>query len=284
MPLIAQQPLPLIVDDWGLFTTELFKMFGNKHLRDTAEQILSSMKMSEDIRLTEHLVKFNSYTVYTGWNDAAIAGAFYRSLASRLKDMFQFVDKPGNFDDLRDLALTFDHRFWQKEEEHGRFPVSATKSADKGKATASNPKSSTSTQRNTAQSSTAAPSSASSSAQSTAPSASTHRTNQTRTTNTKSNDSTKTTAPSNSANQPSKPSSKPRGPLSQEEKDRRRAENLCLYCGKPDHGWRECVHLPANRQKATGRAVYTFTASEQHTGCSHDQEKLPPTQGEEESS
>jgi len=198
-------------------------------------------------------------------------------LAPRLKDMFQYVDKPDDFDGVRELALTFDHRFWQKEEEHGRFPTTMVKSAEKGKTAASTSRSSTSNQKNSASSSAPVQSSAQSSAPSTS---SANRTNQSRSTNTRSNDSTRTSAPSTSTNQSSQPSSsktsRPRGPLSQEEKDRRRAENLCLYCGLPGHGWAECKLLPANRQKPTGRAVYTFTE--------HDQEKSSPTQGEEESS
>jgi len=36
-----------------------------------------------------------------------------------------------------------------------------------------------------------------------------------------------------------------RGPLSQDEKRRRRANNLCMYCGKPGHFAQKCPILPA---------------------------------------
>lgn len=40
-----------------------------------------------------------------------------------------------------------------------------------------------------------------------------------------------------------------RGPLSSEEKDRRRKGNLCLYCGKPGHYAKECPGKPKSSPK-----------------------------------
>ena len=39
-----------------------------------------------------------------------------------------------------------------------------------------------------------------------------------------------------------------RGPLSEAEKQRRRANRLCLYCGGPGHIAIHCPHRPRTRQ------------------------------------
>jgi hypothetical protein len=56
--------------------------------------------------------------------------------------------------------------------------------------------------------------------------------------------------------------SQPRGPLTQQEKDERRAKGLCLYCGKAGHSYRDCSLLPSNRKPVVGRATYSFTPAD----------------------
>jgi hypothetical protein len=53
------------------------------------------------------------------------------------------------------------------------------------------------------------------------------------------------------------------GLLTQAEKDGCHAKGLCFYCGKPGHGIHDCPGLAVNdRNKATGRVTYTFTATD----------------------
>jgi hypothetical protein len=42
-----------------------------------------------------------------------------------------------------------------------------------------------------------------------------------------------------------------KGPLSQAEKDRRRQNNLCLYCGQPGHQLKDCRLKPSSQKLAT---------------------------------
>ena len=51
----------------------------------------------------------------------------------------------------------------------------------------------------------------------------------------------------NTAMDLSKIGSKPRGPLTSEEKQRRRDHQLCLYCGEPGHHAANCEKKPSNR-------------------------------------
>lgn len=131
MPHIAEDPPPLILDDWYTFTAELFCMFGNQHLATTAITSLKKLHMKENTRVSEYLVKFNSFVPYTGWNEIAIAGKFYENLPKRIKDAFQYMNCPREFAGLRDGVLNIDQRYWECQEEQGIYPVKADYSDDK---------------------------------------------------------------------------------------------------------------------------------------------------------
>ena len=91
MPYLIQQLLPAMLDNWDSFTTELFLVFGNPHLHTTSKSALRNLKMPDDSHVMEYIVAFNSHTPYTGYNDAALAEAFYQGLADHIKDQFQYM-------------------------------------------------------------------------------------------------------------------------------------------------------------------------------------------------
>jgi hypothetical protein len=119
MPIIAQNPLPHILDNWDEFSDKLFKMFGNQHLQSTVQNVVLALKMKENTHVSKYLVAFNSHAPYTGWNDVALAGHFYRGLPDRLKDTFQLVGRPQTFALMCQCTLEFDQRYWERREESG---------------------------------------------------------------------------------------------------------------------------------------------------------------------
>jgi Retrotransposon gag protein. len=123
MNVLAEYPLSPLVDDWYLFTTQLFKLFGTRNLRQTAQRALLNMKMLETARVTEYIITFNSYVPYAGWNDSASVSQFYRGLANRLKDMFQYVPRPQTLVDMQDYVMEFDHRYWERRAEEEFTPT-----------------------------------------------------------------------------------------------------------------------------------------------------------------
>jgi hypothetical protein len=80
MLIITQDLLLIMLDDWDQFAEELFNMFGNQHLKSTAQTMLLNLKMQENTHVSKYLVAFNAHVPYTGWNDVALAGQFYRGL------------------------------------------------------------------------------------------------------------------------------------------------------------------------------------------------------------
>jgi hypothetical protein len=266
--LIQASPL---IDNWQNFVNELYTMFGNKHLQSTSQNILLNLKMKENATAADYLVDFNSHAPYTGWNDTALAGAFYRGLPDRIKNGFQYIKRPQEFEALKDLALDFDQRHWEREEELGRKPV---KASDKSKSKTEDAKTETKEAETSSSARNGKKKKKSGNAATNAP-ASTSTSNPKPATTSKTSDS----------------KTEPRGPLTQAEKDRRRAEGLCMYCGEKGHQYTKCQKLanrPATGAAATavpaaapttsaapaapsepattGRAVYTFTTNRDSSG------------------
>ena len=224
------------------------------------------MKMKDNTRVSEYLVNFNSHAPYTGWNTVALAGHFYRGLPDRIKDMFQYLlQKPQTFEEVRFHALEFDQRYWERQEEMGNHPSSG-RNPEKGKQIAQSPRTNPHSHQQGQQNprnppnANPAPPTASSPTSPTSPTASSRK-------------------PSNPRITSPTTNTQPRGPLTKEEKDRRRAEGLCLYCGEPGHNFGACPRLPNNR-KPLGRAVFTFSTTE----ADPDSENVLPAQEAEETS
>ena len=267
MPKLTQ-PSP-IIDNWQDFVNELYTMFGNKHLQSSAQNTLLNLKMKENALVSDYLVKFNSQAPYTGWNSTALAGAFYRGLPDRIKNGFQYIQRPQDFDLLKDIALDFDQRYWERQEELGQKPARESnkpKAKDDDKAENKDADNSRNGKKKKSPNSNAP------------------------------NPSSSTTATTTTATKPAAPpkpsgnKTEPRGPITQAEKDRRRAEGLCLYCGEKGHQFNKCPKLanrpatgaaatttpaapaaqttPAEASPAatTGRAVYTFTTNRTDSG------------------
>jgi Retrotransposon gag protein len=258
MPILAQHPPSPILDDWDAFAEELFQMFGDQHLQASAQNALLGLKMKDNTRVSEYLVTFNSHAPYTGWNDTALAGQFYRGLPDRLKDAFQVLGRPQDFVTTCQQALQFDQRYWERQAESGIRPSSTFRSKDKNRSDQGSKSSDSKSNTNNSQSSSSSNSQRSDNKK-------------------KSSDGTSASSSSKKGKESETPSqgsgstSQPRGPLSAEEKERRRRDKLCLYCASPDHRVDTCP-VRAKSPKATGRATYTFTPEDESKNSSPTQE------------
>jgi hypothetical protein len=243
MPLLTQVPPPPLLDDWATFSDELFQMFSNQHLQTTSQNAILDMKMKEEGRVSEYLVRFNSHAVYTGWNDSAVANHFYRGLPRRIKERFAYMRRPQTFVEMRRCALGFDQNYWEYQEELGHKPRTDSpdeQSSGRNRRNRTNHPPASQTQNH--QSSGKAPNPTSDKRQTPTPKPSGQKWG--------------------SANATTQ--LVPRGPLSQKEKDDRRAKGLCLYCGEGGHAIADCKRLPSNRHHVTGRATYSFASDEHH--------------------
>ncbi len=176
----------------------------------------------------KYMVQFNQYASQVGYGDNSLRHAFYHGLCTRIKDDMAHHGKPNNLCDMRFLAQELDARYWTRRTEISHENRESKSSGSysnnpKSKGPSSNPSSSTSGP---------------------AP---------------KSSDSNS----SGSASNPKPYADKlgKDGCLTQEEKDRRRKNNLCMFCGGK-HKTEDC-----NKRKATASAK----------GCAAEVEEPAPT-------
>ena len=50
-------------------------------MAQASERALRSLKMQENHHINKFMIKFAEHTAFTGWNDIALYGKFYRGLA-----------------------------------------------------------------------------------------------------------------------------------------------------------------------------------------------------------
>ncbi len=160
----------------------------------------------------KYMVQFNQYASQVGYGDNSLRHAFYGGLCTRIKDDMAHHGKPNNLCDMRFLAQELDARYWTWRTEISREnrenkSSSSYSNNSKSKGSSSNPSSSTSG---------SAPKSSNS------------------------NSSGSTSNPKPYADKLGKDSC-----LTQEEKDWRQKNNLCMFCGSK-HKTEDC-----NKCKAT---------------------------------
>ncbi|CED82430.1 Zinc finger, CCHC-type [Phaffia rhodozyma] len=166
----------------------------------------------------EYYVEFISLVAFTGWNDDWLISQFYSGLKPRIKDRIDFLKRPDTLEELRNLATQIDERFYEREKKL------------KGEGT-----------------------------QSTIP----HR--PFLLDDEKPPWITPADRPAVHADPPDGSImididnlSSPRGPLTAQERDRRRELNLCLYCGQPGHIRINCPVLDAQKHVRQVRDIESF--------------------------
>jgi hypothetical protein len=220
---------------------ELQTNFGPFDPVGDAETDLESLKMGENQRFVKFVLTFNRLSSLVDWNDQALRHTFYRALPNRIKDEIARVHRPTTLSGLKVLTRQIDSRYWRRQDEIKRENRSkpSTTSQDKP----SNNKSSKNTSTST---SSSAPKT--SSASSSTPSGS-----------------------GNSASQAKKTTEDLAGKLGKdgklttEERNRRVANNLCLFCGGTGHRASECrkaANAKARAAKVKAETSETKSASD----------------------
>jgi len=131
-PFLLASAHPSILSDWAEFVSELTQMFSDPHLASTSEWKLQSLCMWDNHYANCYLVDFMKYSADTGWNDTALAHAFYSGLPNRIKDeMVHVSGHPRTFADMKTIALVIDQRYHECQQEKG---VSSCTTLDSAKA------------------------------------------------------------------------------------------------------------------------------------------------------
>ncbi|CDO76473.1 hypothetical protein BN946_scf184869.g1, partial [Trametes cinnabarina] len=225
---------PEFLYSYTVFQEELRVNFGPYDVTGQAEHDLENLRMADNQWIAKYITQFNRLATQVRWGRAALRYQFYKGLPARLKDRISEVGKSDSLEELRNLAQSLDHRYWERKAEQARESSGGSKSSSgtSGKSTSESKPSSSS---RPSQSSGSTPSTSS---------------------------STTPRASSGTPKTPSKQATKPYadklgkdGKLTQEERQRHFTNNLCLFCGGRGHVSAVCPKK--TNTPAKGRAAQT---------------------------
>jgi len=245
--IIDSDDFPVWIDNWDAFILVLRSQFGPLDPTADAENAIDNLKMQDNQKIIKYNVEFTRFAVRTGWNDAVLRYRYYTGLAERIKDVMAHQGKPATLDEMKHLAQSIDSRHWERLREKSR--TSKSKSDDKSDQNKSD-KSNKSDDK------------------SKSPSSNNNSSNNNKNNNNKSG---KPQSSSGSASGSSSGSSNPLadklgkdGKLTQQERQRRFDNRLCMFCGGPGHTAANCSKASSSAAKTKARAAQT-------------KEKDPPT-------
>ena len=88
-------------------------------MAQASECALQSLKMQENHHINKFMIEFTEHAAFTGWNDIALYGEFYRGLAEQIKDQLLNFDRPPTLEKLKIDALKCDNQYWEWQHEKG---------------------------------------------------------------------------------------------------------------------------------------------------------------------
>ena len=188
------------LDDWPRFTEELREMFGDPNAEATAEAELDTLRMRGNQKFADFLVDYNTLASQVNWGDRALRHRLKHALPDRIKDGLALVQEPLAFGEWKRLVQSINRRYWERQNDIRRD---------------------------------------------TRPSTSNLRNTQVQSRNTPNSQERQTPArPGNlggtgGGNTPLRHLTT-QGTLTQNERERRVAQGLCLYCGGEGHKANEC--------------------------------------------
>lgn len=111
---------PLFLSDYEMFQEELRVNFGPYDAAGQSEYKLENLRMSDSESITNYVTQFNRLASQVRWGTVALRYQFYKGLPTRLKDHISEIGKPDSLSELRSLAQALDHRYWERKTESHR--------------------------------------------------------------------------------------------------------------------------------------------------------------------
>ena len=105
-----------ILHDFDLFARTLESAFGDPDRVSTAEKAILSLQQKNQPAF-QYAAEFRRIMVDTKWNEDALASMFYRGLREDVKDELCKVDKPDSLAKYMELAIRIDNRLFERRHE-----------------------------------------------------------------------------------------------------------------------------------------------------------------------
>jgi hypothetical protein len=214
-PLLSFVPRPYFLDNHRLFVEYLQTNYGDPDEKGTARRKLKNLRQTTSA--SAYFAEFQQYIAILGWVDQdPIIDKALDGLKSYLKDeVARSGHRPNTLSDLISFIIPLDNRLYEREQEK-RYE---TRNATSRPTTNTRP-----------------------------PQTSNTMTSVTSATFTPRSTNFADTKPT-TANYTRTTGSAPRGPLTDAEKQRRRDNNLCLYCADQGHSYTDCPLAQARSAK-----------------------------------
>lgn len=100
---------------WYTFKNEFLRIFGDNDKEASAIRELK--KLTQTKSATDYTSEFSRIAMNIQWNEAALMDHYWRGLKDNVKDTLVLYDKPGNLNDLKQLAIRIDTRLWERQKE-----------------------------------------------------------------------------------------------------------------------------------------------------------------------
>ena len=108
---------PAWLKDYELFVKELLLNFGPYDALADAKVELDALIMKDSHKATRFFVDFFQLSMLCDYNDRALLQKAYSALPKRVKDEMTHFDHPSMLQELRDLVLRIDQRYWERKAE-----------------------------------------------------------------------------------------------------------------------------------------------------------------------
>jgi hypothetical protein len=236
-------------DDWSEFLRVLRSQFGPIDPTADAEDNIDNLKMKDGQRILKYNIEFTRLATQTGWDDSVLRHRYYSGLAERIKDVMGQLGKPSTLEAMKNLAHSIDARHWERVREKSRSGSDKTNSNNSG----NNKSDKKSNNNNSGSSSNSNNNNSNNKTQS---KGNNHNNNNN---NNNKNDKSKS-VPNPIADKLGKD-----GKLTQQERQRRFDNNLCMFCGGTGHTANACPKSSSSASKAKGRAAQATDTSKKES-------------------
>ena len=238
--LLESDEAPKWFQEWEIFVTTLRDQFGPVDPTGEAENSLDHLKMQDNQHILKYNVEFNRLAIRTGWDDSVLRHRYYSGLAERIKDVMGQQGKPSTLHGMKTLAHAIDSRYWERQREKSRSGKGKTDDGDK------------SDKKNKDKADDKKPPSSSNNNSSNSNSGNNNSGNKNK------NKSGKPQSSSSGASSSSNPLADKLGKdgkLTQQERQRRFDNNLCMFCGGVGHTAANCTKASSSAAKAKARSA-----------------------------
>jgi len=101
---------------------ELHRHFGLSDPVGEVANMLDNLRMKPSNKIPTYNVDFMCYASQLGWGNSVLCHRYYQGLPNRIQDLISTREqgKPTLFQNMYALAMTIDHRYWERDRKRHR--------------------------------------------------------------------------------------------------------------------------------------------------------------------